>query len=186
MGDPLRTYIDALRLLSRTHDPNRVVLIKRNIDRYLEMESGERERGLERLRVAIHNEEAEGGEWEDWSVARDYVRSLLRRMVNAHQRAVRLQLYGLVQGLSCVVRLNDLKTAQHFRARLAWVLRGPNNLAMPLHGDLKELFEISGLWVHNVGKRHALKLQIQRLIRRIIRRVKIQRRNRRPVRRRPT
>ena len=114
MGDPLRTYIDALRLLSRTHDPNRVVLIKRNIDRYLEMESGERERGLERLRVAIHNEEAEGGEWEDWSVARDYVRSLLRRMVNAQQRTVRLQLYGLVQGLSCVVRLNDLKTAQHF------------------------------------------------------------------------
>jgi hypothetical protein len=57
MGDPLRTYIDALRLFARTHDPNRV-LIKRNIDRYLEMESGERERGLERLRVAIHNEEA--------------------------------------------------------------------------------------------------------------------------------
>ena len=186
MGDPLRTYIDALRLLARTHDPNRVVLIRRNIDRYLEMESGERERGLERLRVAIHNEEAEGGEWEDWSVARDYVRSLLRRMVNAQRRTVRLQLYGLVQGLSYAVRLNDLKTAQHFRARLAWALRGPNNLAKRLHGDLKELFEISGLWVRNVGKRHALKLQIQRLIRRIIRRVKIQRRNRRPVRRRLT
>jgi hypothetical protein len=107
-------------------------------------------------------------------------------MVNAQRRTVRLQLYGLVQGLSYAVRLNDLKTAQHFRARLAWALRGPNNLAKPLHGDLKELFEISGLWVRNVGKRHALKLQIQRLIRRIIRRVKIQRRNRRPVRRRPT
>src|SRR5262249_35452106 len=76
-----------------------------------------------------------GGEWEDWSVARDYVRSLLRRMVNAQQRTVRLQLYGLVQGLSYAVRLNDLKTAQHFRSRLAWALRGPNNLAKPLHGD---------------------------------------------------
>ena len=80
MGDPLRTYIDALRLLSRTHDANRVVLIERNIDRYLKMESGGKERGLERLRVAIHNEEAEGREGEDWSVSRDYVRLLLRRM----------------------------------------------------------------------------------------------------------
>ena len=101
--------------------------------------------------------------------------------LNAQQRAVRLQLYGLVQGLSYVVRLNDLKTAQHFRAKLAWVPRGAHNLAMPLHGDLKELFEISGLWVRNVGERHALKLQIRRLIRRIIQRVKVRRRNRRPV-----
>jgi len=67
MGDPLRTYIDALRLLSRTHDANRVVLIERNIDRYLKMESG----GKATAR-------AEG---EDWSVAREYVRSLLRRMI---------------------------------------------------------------------------------------------------------
>jgi hypothetical protein len=56
MGDPLRTYFDALRVLAKTHDPNRVVSIKRNIDRYLQMESGGRERGLERLRAAIHNE----------------------------------------------------------------------------------------------------------------------------------
>jgi hypothetical protein len=102
--------------------------------------------------------------------------------VSARQRAVRLQLYGLVRSLSYVVRLNDLKTAQHFRARLAWVLRRPPDLAKPLHGDLKELFEISGLWVRNVGKRQDLKLQIRRLIRRIVQRVKIKRRNRRPVR----
>jgi hypothetical protein len=104
--------------------------------------------------------------------------------LSAQQRAGRLQLYGLVRSLSYVVRLNDLKTAQHFRARLAWVLRRPRDLAKPLHGDLKELFEISGLWVRNVGKRHALKLQIRRLVRRIVQRVKVQRRNRRPVRRR--
>jgi hypothetical protein len=78
--DGLKTYIDALRLLARTHDPNRVVLIERNIDRYPKMDNGERERGLERLRVAIHNEEAERREEEDWSVAREYVRSLLHRM----------------------------------------------------------------------------------------------------------
>ena len=105
---------------------------------------------------------------------------------SAQQRAGRLQLYGLVRGLSYVVRLNDLKTAQHFRARLAWGLRRTPDLARPLRGDLKKLFEISGLWVRNVGKRQDLKVQIQRLIRRIVQRVKIQRRNRRPVRRRLT
>jgi hypothetical protein len=88
--------------------------------------------------------------------------------LNAQQRAQRLHLYGLVQSLSYVVRLNDLKTAQHLRARLIGVLSRPHNLAKPLHDDLKELFEISGLWVRNVGNRHDIKLQIQRLIRRII------------------
>jgi hypothetical protein len=100
------------------------------------------------------------------------------------QQAQRLNLYGLVRSLSYVVRLNDLKAAQHFRARLASVLRPPHDLSKPLHRDLKGLFEISGLWVRNVGKRQDLKLQIRRLIRRIVRRVKVQRRNRRPVRRR--
>jgi hypothetical protein len=38
--DQLKTYIDALRVLAKTHDPNRVALIERNIDRYLQMESG--------------------------------------------------------------------------------------------------------------------------------------------------
>jgi hypothetical protein len=74
--------------------------------------------------------------------------------LSVQQRTVRLHLYGLVRSLNCVIRLNDLKTAQHLRARLAWVLRHPNSLAKPLRGDLKELFEISGLWVRNVGNRH--------------------------------
>ena len=97
--------------------------------------------------------------------------------MNAQQRAQRLHLYGLVEGLSYVVRLNDLRTTQHFRARLTGVLRRPHNLAKPLHDELKELFEISGLWVRNVGNRHDIKLQIQRLIRRIVPRLKIQRRD---------
>jgi hypothetical protein len=75
--DRLRTYIDALRVLARTNDPNRVVLIERNIDNYLDTESRRRERSLELLRVAINNEEAERREGEDWSMAKDYVRSLL-------------------------------------------------------------------------------------------------------------
>ncbi len=84
--------------------------------------------------------------------------------LSVQQGAVRLHLYGLVRSLSYVIRLNDLKTAQHLRARLAWVLRRPNSLAKPLHGGLKELFEISGLWVRNVGNRHDSKLLIRRLI----------------------
>ena len=88
--------------------------------------------------------------------------------LNAQQRAGPSQLYGLVRGLSYVVRLNDLRTVQHFRARLTGVLRRPHNLAKPLHDDLEDLLEISGLWARNIGNRHDIKLQIQRLIHRII------------------
>jgi ribosomal protein S3AE len=65
-----------LRNLARTDVPNRAELIKRNVDLYLKDETGGRQRGLERLRLAIHNEESERREGEDWSVAKDYVRSL--------------------------------------------------------------------------------------------------------------
>jgi hypothetical protein len=78
--DRLKTYIGALRVLARTNDPNRVVLIERNIDNYLNTESGGKERLLERLRVAINNEEAERHGGEDWSMAKDYVGLLLRSM----------------------------------------------------------------------------------------------------------
>ena len=81
---------------------------------------------------------------------------------NAQQRFERLNPYGLVQGLSYVVRLNDLKTAQHLRVRLAWVLRQPSGLAKPLRAELKQLFAISGVWVRNVGDRHDTKRQILR------------------------
>jgi hypothetical protein len=95
-----------------------------------------------------------------------------RTKLNAQQRAQRLHLYGLVQSLSYVVRLNDFKTAQHLRAKLDWVLRRPHNLTKPQHRDVKELFEISGLWVRNVGNRHEIKLQTRRLIGRIVRRLR--------------
>jgi hypothetical protein len=88
------------------------------------------------------------------------------------QRAVRLQLYGLVRSLSYVVRLNDLNTAQHLRARLAWVLRHPGGMSDPLHAELKQLFAISGLGVRN-DNRHDTKRQIQQLIRRILPRLKV-------------
>jgi hypothetical protein len=82
--DPIETYVDALRILAKTHQANRVVLIERNISRYLQMLSGRKERGLliEQLRVAINNEEAEWREGEDWSVAKECVRSLLREITS--------------------------------------------------------------------------------------------------------
>jgi hypothetical protein len=63
-------HIEALRVLARTNQPNRVVLIGRNIDDYLKP-------SLERLRDAINCEEAEKRQGEDWSIAKDYVRSRL-------------------------------------------------------------------------------------------------------------
>jgi hypothetical protein len=72
--------MEALRDLARTNVPNRAELITRNVDRYLKDEIGGRQRALERLRSAIHNEETERREGEDWSDAREYVRSLLRGM----------------------------------------------------------------------------------------------------------
>jgi hypothetical protein len=80
----------------------------------------------------------------------------------------RLQLYGMVKSLGYVVHANDLKTAQHLRARLAGALKYVDDRAEPLHDDVKELFQISGLWVRNVGNRHDTKRQIQELIRRIV------------------
>ena len=92
--------------------------------------------------------------------------------LNAHQRLERLNLYGLVQSLSYVVRLNDLKTAQRLRVRLALVLRQPKGLAKSLRAELTQLFAISGVWVRNVGDRHQTRRNIQGIIRRIIPRLK--------------
>jgi len=66
--------MDALRNLDRTEAPNRTELIKRNVDRYVKDEIGGRQRALERLRQAIDG--------EDWSVAKDCVRSLRNMMAD--------------------------------------------------------------------------------------------------------
>ena len=73
----LTTYIDALCNLARSDVLDRVKLIEKNVDLYLE--EGARNRALEALRSAIHNEESERREGEDWSIASRYVRSLLQR-----------------------------------------------------------------------------------------------------------
>ena len=72
----LRLRIEALRVLARANEPNRAVLIERNIEDYLKTSGNERA-SLERLRDAIEREEGERRQDEDWSIAKDYVRSLL-------------------------------------------------------------------------------------------------------------
>ena len=67
--------MDALRNLARSDLPDRVN--KKNIDLYLE--EGARGRALEDLRSAIHNEDSERREGEDWSIAGEYVHSLLQQ-----------------------------------------------------------------------------------------------------------
>jgi hypothetical protein len=76
----LSTCMAALRVLARSNAPNRAVLVEQYIDEYLKTESVGLTRALERLRMAIHYEEAERREGEDWSIAKDYVRWLLHRM----------------------------------------------------------------------------------------------------------
>jgi hypothetical protein len=75
----LRTYIDALRNLAKSDVPGRVKLIEKNVELYLA--EGARDRALEALCSAINNEESERREGEDWSVAKEYVGSLVRRMM---------------------------------------------------------------------------------------------------------
>jgi hypothetical protein len=70
----------ALRGLAKSSDPHRFVLVERHIDEYLRTDPFSLSHALERLRRAIHYEEAEGREGEDWSIAKEYVRSLLHRM----------------------------------------------------------------------------------------------------------
>jgi hypothetical protein len=78
--DRLRRFVEALRVLGRTNDPNRVFLIENAINEYLKAEPETLRLSLERLCDAIEREEAEKRRGEDWSIAKDYVRSRLRRL----------------------------------------------------------------------------------------------------------
>jgi hypothetical protein len=78
--DRLRSFIEALRVMAQVNDPNRAVLIESAINEYLKGELGTVTLSLERLCDAIDREEAEKRRGEDWSIAKDYVRSRLRRL----------------------------------------------------------------------------------------------------------
>ena len=78
----LRPCVAALRVLASSKVAHRHRLIELEIDKYLNDDSLSLAHGLERLRVAIQNEEAKLRNGEDWGVAREYVRSRLHRMTS--------------------------------------------------------------------------------------------------------
>ncbi len=78
--DELQQLVVTLRILARTHEPNRVALVEKAIDEYLNDKAGIARLSLERLCNAIERKEAEKCPIEDWSIAKDYIRSRLRRL----------------------------------------------------------------------------------------------------------
>jgi hypothetical protein len=76
-----QTCLSGLRVLAKSNDPDRAVLVERHIDEYLKAAPFSVAHELDRLRRGIHNEEAQKREGEDWSAARDYARLLVHSMV---------------------------------------------------------------------------------------------------------
>jgi hypothetical protein len=66
--DRLQQLVETLRVLARTNEPNRVVLIEKAINEYLNDKAGIARLSLERLCDAIDREEAEKRPIEDWRV----------------------------------------------------------------------------------------------------------------------
>jgi hypothetical protein len=79
--DQLQQLVETLRVLAQTNEPNRVAFIEKAVDEYLNDKAGIARLSLERLCDAIDREEAEKRRGEDWSIAKDYVCSRLRRLV---------------------------------------------------------------------------------------------------------
>lgn len=78
--DQLQQLVETLRILARTNEPNRVALIEKAINEFLNDKAGIVRLSLERLCNAIEREEAENRPIEDWRIAKDYVRSRLRKL----------------------------------------------------------------------------------------------------------
>jgi hypothetical protein len=74
--------LTALRILAHSKGPRRDNLIEKNIDEYLRTDPFSLAHALERLRRAIHYEELEKRQGDDWSVAKNYVRLLLHRLAS--------------------------------------------------------------------------------------------------------
>jgi hypothetical protein len=78
--DKLQQLVVTLRVLARTNEPNRVALVEKAVNEFLNDKVGIARLSLERLCDAIDREEAEKRPIEDWSIAKDYARSRLRRL----------------------------------------------------------------------------------------------------------
>jgi hypothetical protein len=79
-------------------------------------------------------------------------------------------LVARVKALRRAVRVDNFRLAQRLRMGLVLHLK---HLKQPLRNDVAHLFEVSGLWVRNVGDRHQTKRTIQRISRHIIQRLQL-------------
>jgi hypothetical protein len=64
--DQLQQLVVTLRVLARTNEPNRVALVEKAIDEYLNDKAGIVRLSLDRLWNAIEREEADRRVFEDW------------------------------------------------------------------------------------------------------------------------
>jgi hypothetical protein len=78
-------------------------------------------------------------------------------------------LVARVKALRGAVRADNFRIAQRLRLALPLYVR---HLEAPLRNDIARLFEVSGLWVRNVGDRRQTKRRTL-VIRRILSRLKI-------------
>ena len=101
--------------------------------------------------------------------ARPVAASLFR--VSKGLRAGFQYLAARVKALWRAVRVDNFRLAQRLRMGLGLYLK---HLEEPLRNDVRRLFQISGLWVRNVGDRRQTKRHIQRISRRVIQRLHAQ------------
>lgn len=64
----------------RFHNPDLVIAVQRRIDEFALEQVPEERTALERLASVIEVQEARKREGEDWTIAKEYVRSLLQRL----------------------------------------------------------------------------------------------------------
>ena len=77
----------------------------------------------------------------------------------------RRSVVGRIKGLRNAVRLNDFRLAQRLRMALTATLR---HIDEPVRDELAHLVDVSGLWVRNIGDRHKIKREIDKLARDIV------------------
>ena len=77
----------------------------------------------------------------------------------------RRSVVGQIKALRYAVRLNDFRLAQRLRMALIATLR---HIDEPVRDELAHLVDVSGLWVRNIGDRHKIKREIDKLSRDIV------------------
>jgi hypothetical protein len=99
--------------------------------------------------------------------ARQAAGSLINKASKGLRKGFSL-LVARVKALRRAVHVDNFRLAQRLRMGLVLYLR---HLEEPLRNDVARLFQVSGLWVRNIGDRHQTKRNIQRISRRIIQRL---------------